>query len=97
MVSMVVNGRYLSKGETSMNNNELTAYHEIVTWGWKYFKKYCLNYDADAALQELRDFVDRYEKGSMLREFAFRTAKVAWDEFGRIHERESNEKNQNKP
>lgn len=78
-----------------MQKDNLTAYHDIVVWAWKYFKKYYLEYDADKALTELLEYVHKFEKESRLHEFAFRMCKVAWDEAGQLHEmRLQNERNE---
>ena len=62
-------------------------YYEVYTKVWAYFRKFYKEYDAEEALQGVRDFEEWVKfKGPRLYEFGMKLIKIAWQEVGEIHE-----------
>jgi hypothetical protein len=66
---------------------DIHDYYEIITKLWGYFRKFYTNYDADQALQELKDFEEWVKyKGPRLYDFGMNLIRIAWKEVGELHE-----------
>lgn len=66
---------------------DVHEYYEIITKVWAYFRKFYKEYDAEEALQGVRDFEEWVKyKGPRLYEFGIKLIKIAWQEVGEIHE-----------
>jgi len=81
-----------------MKIKDIRDYYEVVTKLWGYFRKFYTDYDAEAALQGVRDFEEWVKfKGPRLYEFGMKLIKIMWQEVGELHEmRAENEKDKSK-
>lgn len=77
-----------------MTIKDVHEYYEVVTRAWAYLRKYYTDYDAEAALQGVKDFEAWLKfKGPRLYEFGMKLIKIMWQEAGELHEmRIQNEK-----
>jgi len=76
-----------------MKIRDTHEYYEVYTKVWAYFRKYYKEYDADKALEGVREFEKWVkDKGPRLYEFGMQLIKIAWKEVGELHEmRKENE------